>query len=81
MPDWRELYQAVVDETNPTFLEPLMNDLEAAMWKRLRELDGNSDGAMERHEMAQASSKLLSLRTEKLGWPSPFHAYRVARWN
>ena len=72
MPDWRELYQVVIDETNPKSLELLMNDLEAAIWKRLREIDGNSNGTNERHEIAQASNKLLTLRIEKLGWPSPF---------
>jgi hypothetical protein len=72
MPDWKELYQAVMVETNPDFLELLMDDAEAAIWKRLRELDGNANGAAEIHEIEQASSKLLILRTEKLGWPSPF---------
>ena len=75
MADWRELYQAVISETNSNSLELLMNDLEAAMWKRLRELDENANGAAERHEIAQASAKLLNLRTEKLGWPSPFYRH------
>ena len=37
------------------------DDTEAAMWMPLRELDGNSNEANERHEIVHASGKWLSL--------------------
>jgi hypothetical protein len=72
MPDWRDLYEAVKVETNLNLLELLMDDAELAMWRRLRELDADGNGAAERHEIEQASQEFLALRTKKLGWPTPF---------
>jgi hypothetical protein len=71
MPDWRDLYQAVREETNRNVLEGLMDDAETAMWRRLRELDKIQDGDAERREIAQASQEFLALRSKKLGWPYP----------
>lgn len=68
MADWRELYKATVLETNPTQLEQLMKETEDAIFRRVRELAGSSDGKKERRKMAEASAALWTLKTEKLSW-------------
>jgi hypothetical protein len=65
MADWRELYKATVLETNPTQLEQLMKETEDAIFRRVRELAGSSDGKKERRKMAEASAALWTLKTEK----------------
>jgi hypothetical protein len=66
MADWRELYRATVLETNPTQLEQLMKETEDAIFLRVRELAGSSDGKKERRKMAEASAALWTLKTERL---------------
>ena len=65
-------------ETNPKFLAYLLDETEAAMWVRLRELDGlgpNLNGNFERQEIAEVTVKMLALRTARLGWPGLLNAH------
>jgi hypothetical protein len=71
MANWREFYETTVLETNPTQLQKLIRETEGAISKRLRELDKNSNGAGERHEIAGASAALRALKTKKLEGPGP----------
>jgi hypothetical protein len=71
MANWRELYEATVLEANPTQLEKLIHETEAAVFKRMRELDKSSNGAGERHKISEALAALRALKTEKLEWPEP----------
>jgi hypothetical protein len=72
VPNWRELYDVATIETNPQFQLKRLDEAEAAIWMRLRELDKSSDGHVERHEIEVAAVTILAMRTEKLGWPDPF---------
>jgi hypothetical protein len=69
MADWRELYKATVLETNPTQLERLITETEDATFRRRRELAWSSGSKKERRKIAEASAALLTLKTERLGWP------------
>ena len=71
MPNWRELYNAASAETNPHNLGRLVDKAEAAMFLRLEELPQDPHGAAERGEILDAANALLTLKTEKLGWPDP----------
>src|SRR5215472_3180340 len=71
MPDWRVLYEAAVDETNPAVFERLVFDTEDAIQYRLRELSKNPDGPLELNEISDAVANILTLKTERLGWPDP----------
>jgi hypothetical protein len=69
IPDWRELYSAAVMEPNPSHLATLLDDAEAALFRRLQVLSQNPDGRLERREINEALNKILRLRMQKLGWP------------
>jgi hypothetical protein len=71
MSDWRVLYEAAVDETNPAVFERLVSDTEDAIQYRLRELSKNPDGPLELNEISDAVAHILTLKTERLGWPDP----------
>ena len=69
---WQEPFQSVLSETDATKLIALIHATEAAMFRRWQELAGSSDHHEERSEMEVASAALLSIKTQKLGWPE-FH--------
>src|SRR5215472_5061696 len=71
MPDWRVLYEAAVDETNPAVFERLVFDAEDAIQIRLQELSKNPDGPPELNEISDAVNYILRLKTERLAWPDP----------
>jgi hypothetical protein len=49
-------------------LERLITETEDAIFLRVRELAGSSDSKKERRKIAEASTALWTLRSEKLGW-------------
>ena len=74
MPDWRVLYEATVDEINPSVFERLLFETEDAIRHRLRELSKNPDGSLELNEISDAVDNMLRLKTARLGWPNPMAA-------
>ena len=74
MPDWRVLYEAAVDEVDPSAFERLLFETEDAICHRLRELSKNPDGPLELNEISDAVDNMLRLKTARLGWPSPMAA-------
>ena len=81
MQDWHILYQAAVDESNPSAFERLVFETEHAICCRLRELSKNPDGPLELNEISAAVDNMLRLKTERLGWPDPTaSSYTAARY-
>ena len=69
MPSWQELYQKMVTESDTEKLTELVLAVEQAMFYRAQELNGTEAGAKERAAMDQAARRMLTIKTEKLGWP------------
>jgi len=69
MAEWRELYRTAVLETNPTEMERLIREAETAILRRISDLTQSPDHNGERKEIADASTALIVLKREKLGWP------------
>lgn len=70
-PSWRQLYQAVMAETDHDKLTHLVGSLEEAIVARTQSLaDSRKPGDVaERDELHRAAHELLTVKTEKLGWP------------
>lgn len=66
---WRELYQAALKEPDKEKLTQLVLAVEEAMFLRAQELTSSGAGDKERTAMAEAAFNLLTIKTEKLGWP------------
>jgi hypothetical protein len=69
MLDWRELYSSAITESNPIYLDLLLQKTETAIFFRMHELNQSPDGYFERREISGALKNMLNLRIEKLGWP------------
>jgi hypothetical protein len=54
MPDWKELYSAVVHETNPIEVDRLIKEATSAIERRSEELKQSPDGHIERQEIEDA---------------------------
>ena len=76
MSNWRHLYTMTVVETNRKRLEGMVSELEVAICARLRHLEKFPEPAGERLELATALAALLTLKTERLGWPDPNKSVR-----
>jgi hypothetical protein len=68
---WKQLYLAALRESDKQKLAGLIDAAEDAMFLRSQELAGSIDGDEERNEIHVACAALLSIRINKLGWPSP----------
>jgi hypothetical protein len=66
---WKEPYLAALKETDQTRLNDLTYETEGAIFFRLRELEGSADYHEERNELKAACNDLMTIRTNKLGWP------------
>jgi hypothetical protein len=66
---WRELYQAALVESDKEKLTQLVMAVEEAMFLRAQGLSDSKVDDKERTLMANATQKLLIIKTEKLGWP------------
>jgi hypothetical protein len=66
---WQELYLAALLEPDQNKLTKLVLAVEDAMFHRAQELANSYADNQERTEMDRAAEKLLTLKTEKLGWP------------
>jgi hypothetical protein len=66
---WQELYQAALVESDKEKLTQLVMAVEEAMFLRAQRLSDSKVDDAERTLMAEATKKLLILKTEKLGWP------------
>jgi hypothetical protein len=66
---WRELYQAALVESDKEKLTQLVMAVEEAMFLRAQGLSDSKVDDKERTLMADATQKLLIIKTEKLGWP------------
>jgi len=66
---WQELYQAALAESDKEKLAQLVMTVEEAMFVRAQGLSDSRVDDKERTLMAEATQKLLIIKTEKLGWP------------
>jgi DnaJ-domain-containing protein 1 len=66
---WKELYLWALIESDKEKLTGLVQAIESALASRAQELLNSSDHHEERSEMAAANAALLSMKTNKLGWP------------
>jgi hypothetical protein len=66
---WQELYLAALLETDQNKLTELVLAVEDAMFHRAQELANSYPDNQERTAIDQAAEKLLTIKTEKLGWP------------
>ena len=66
---WQERYLAALLEPDQNKLTELVLAVEDAMFHRAQELANSHADNQERTAMEQAAEKLLTLKTEKLGWP------------
>jgi hypothetical protein len=66
---WQELYQAALAESDKEKLTQLVMTVEEAMFVRAQGLSDSRVDDKERTLMAEATQKLLIIKTEKLGWP------------
>jgi hypothetical protein len=66
---WQELYLAALLEPDQNKLTDLVLAVEDAMFHRAQELTNSYPDIQERTEMNQAAEKLLTIKTQKLGWP------------
>lgn len=69
MPSWQKLYQEMLTESDTQKLTELVLAVEQAIFFRAQQLNGTGAGAKERAAMDQAARKMLTIKTEKLGWP------------
>lgn len=69
MRSWQELYREILTESDTGKLTELVLAVEQAIFCRAQELNGTEAGAKERAAMDQAARKMLTIKTEKLGWP------------
>jgi hypothetical protein len=67
---WRELHRAVLTESDSNRLHGLILAVEEAMFLRAQQLDSSEAHRKERAAIDQAGEELLSIKTEKLGWPA-----------
>jgi hypothetical protein len=67
---WRELQQAALRESDSNRLHGLILAVEKAMFLRAQQLDASEAHRKERAAIDQAAEELLSIKTEKLGWPA-----------
>jgi hypothetical protein len=66
---WKELYLEALLESDEERLTELVQTTEQAIALRAQQLTNPSDHQKERREMAGANAALLSVKTNKLGWP------------
>ena len=69
MPSWLELYQEMLTESDTRKLTELVLAVEQAIFFRAQQLNGTGAGTTERAAMDQAARRMLTIKTEKLGWP------------
>lgn len=68
-PSWQDLYQAALVEPDRQKLTDLVLAVEEALLLRSQELTGSGLDDNERAAMAESARNLLTIKTEKLGWP------------
>ena len=66
---WQELYLAALLEPDQGKLTEMVLAVEDAMVHRAQELANSEAANQERTEMDRAAEKLLTIKTERLGWP------------
>ena len=66
---WKEMYLWALIECDKEKLTGLIQATERAIASRSQELLNSPDHHEERSEMAAANAALLSIKTNKLGWP------------
>jgi len=70
MRDWRQVYSAVARESDTAMLTRFIYELEDLTIKRMQELAAKPDPE-ESREIRFALRHVLSIKTERLGWPDP----------
>jgi hypothetical protein len=71
-PSWKQSYLEALKETDKAKLADLAYAAEEAIFFRLGEIEGSTDHYEERNDLKAACAELMTIRVEKLGWPSPF---------
>jgi hypothetical protein len=68
-PSWQDLYQAALVEPDRQKLTDLVLAVEEALLLRSQELTGSGLDDNERAAMTESARNLLTIKSEKLGWP------------
>ena len=66
---WKELCVQALLKLDKEELTELVQATEVAIGDRARYLSNSSEHQKERREMAVAHASVLSIKTQKLGWP------------
>jgi hypothetical protein len=66
---WKEPYLAALKETDHKRITDLTYAAEGAIFFRFGEIEGSANHHEERNELKAACNDLLTIRTNKLGWP------------
>jgi hypothetical protein len=69
-PSWKQPFLQALEESDKQKLGELVSASELAMFRRRQELRNSSDHHEERSEMNVAELALLTIKTQKLGWPT-----------
>jgi hypothetical protein len=69
-PSWKQPFLQALEESDNQKLGELVSASELAMFRRRQELRNSSDHHEERSEMNVAELALLTIKTQKLGWPT-----------
>jgi hypothetical protein len=78
-PDWRTVYQDVLNETDKVQLTKKLYDLEAAIFFRFQELE-SSPNPTEVDELKKAVDAMLRIKVEKLGYPMNLSPVWAETW-
>lgn len=68
-PSWQEAYRAVTQESDPDRLYERVMAAEAAIFRRLQELQSGLNSDTERRDLKDAIEGLYTVKTQKLNWP------------
>ena len=69
MTNWEKLYESCLGERDPEELRHRIAATEDSILERSIALSADADGHYERQKMSYALSNLLTLKSERLGWP------------
>lgn len=69
-PSWKQPFLLALEESDRRKLTELVRASERAISLRKLELKNSSDYHEERSEMSVAEVALLTIKTDKLGWPA-----------
>jgi hypothetical protein len=69
-PSWQKPLQDAIDEPDPQKLPEKLSAAESAIFLRMQELNGVSDGDRESEAIRLACREILKIQTQRLKWPA-----------